>query len=455
MIAQQRILTSCVSECVIKCEYIQPEENETIKEETELTFETTNEDDENELKNYLTESLLPTETLPVKIKPPRKKRNNPESKIKINKIRTTKQEQKEMEKEVEKLLVDQKKGKGDHFCPLCDKYFTEKRKVKSHIERIHLQKKNYKCDICSYTAFKKYDIYLHYLNIHTPKSEIEHRSMCPDCGLSFQTNSKLNMHINRKHNISKRFGCDQCRHRTTTLNEMRMHVKVHLSKESRESYFCEFCDAVFSSKGSLKNHRDVKHEVNKREFVCFCKKVFKLKSIYQRHFRVVHKGEKPFKCSECSKAFAVKAHLKNHQEAIHTEQVGISCDKCGLVLKNNETLKKHMIHHEEPRFQCPICLKMFHENKKLKDHQSVHTTLEFPCEYCSQSYRLESQLQRHIKKVHIKEKLTFRCEICSSTFTRKSTYRDHALRQHKELTGDEMTEFLKKIRKCLPEEYKI
>lgn len=344
--------------------------------------------------------------------------------------------------------------KKDHFCPVCDKFFTEARKVKTHVERIHMKKKNFRCDLCDYTAYKKYDILLHSNNIHKSKEKLENKSTCPDCGLSFLSNSKLNMHIQRKHQKFKRFGCDVCSLRTTTLNEMRIHVKTHMSKELREIFSCSFCNAVFYSKGSLKNHKDVKHDVNKREYICFCGKIFRLKSVYQRHFNVVHMGEKNYKCDQCPKSFAVKAHLENHREAIHTIQTGIPCDKCGLVLKNNETLKKHLIYHLPPRYQCTTCFKMFHENKKLQDHQSVHTTLEFSCTFCAQSYRLDSQLQRHIKRVHIKEKTTFRCVICQSTFTRKSTYRDHALRQHKELTGNLMTEFLQKIKKSIPEEFK-
>lgn len=356
---------------------------------------------------------------------------------------------------IKKVKSNKRKDpKNDHFCPLCDKFFTESRKVKAHIERIHMKKKNFKCDLCDYTAYKKYDIHLHFCNIHTPKDKLINNSTCPDCGLSFQTNSKLNMHIQRKHQNFKRFGCDLCSLRTTTLNEMRIHVKTHMAKDLRESYSCNFCNAVFYSKGSLKNHKDVKHDVNKREYVCFCGKIFRLKSVYQRHFNVVHMGEKKFKCDQCSKSFAVRIHLENHQQAIHTIQTGIACEKCGLVLKNKETLKKHLIYHNPPKFQCSTCFKMFHENKKLQDHQSAHTTLEFSCSYCSQSYRLESQLSRHIKRVHIKEKTTFRCELCLSTFTRKSTYRDHVLRQHKELTGDVLAEFLLKVRKSIPEEYK-
>lgn len=421
--AQQRILSSA---------RIKFEDPENIKQEPPDVDEI---EDINLMRSYAVETII-TDPLPSTSRKSYAK----------HKSTKTSSKKKSSRKEIDE--------DNDHFCPVCDKYFTEARKVKTHVERIHLKKKNFACDLCEYTAYKKYDVFLHFQNVHKPKDQIENKSTCPECGMSFLTNSKLNMHIQRKHQKNKRFGCDICGIFMTTLNEMRIHVKTHLSKDLRESYKCEFCEAVFYSKGSLKNHKDVKHGMSKHDFICFCGKVFKLKSVYQRHFNVVHMGEKRFKCMDCNKAFSVKAHLENHRQAIHTIQTGIPCEKCGLVLKNNETLKKHMIYHDPPKFQCPTCFKMFHENKRLQDHQSAHTTLEFACTYCSQSYRLESQLQRHLKRVHIKEKLTFRCELCMATFTRKSTYRDHALRQHKELSSEMMTEFLQKIKKCIPEEHK-
>jgi hypothetical protein len=29
---------------------------------------------------------------------------------------------------------------SDHFCPVCSKFFTEARKVRAHVERVHLKK---------------------------------------------------------------------------------------------------------------------------------------------------------------------------------------------------------------------------------------------------------------------------------------------------------------------------
>ncbi|KAL7029444.1 hypothetical protein ACKWTF_006248 [Chironomus riparius] len=345
----------------------------------------------------------------------------------------------------------------DHYCPVCSKYFTEARKVKEHVKRIHLRTKNYHCDMCDYSAYKKYDIYLHITNIHKPKNLLEKNSICPTCGLAFLSNSRLNVHIRRKHQKStmRRIACDLCPHRVATLNEMRCHMNVHLTKELRMQYSCEFCDAVFYSKGSLKTHRDVKHLFSNVNITCFCGKTFKQKSVYQRHYTVIHMGQKKFKCDECNKGFSGKTHLEYHKKAAHSDIVpSIPCEICGTLYKSLETLKRHFIYHGDPKFKCDECGKMFHENKKLMDHQSAHKILEFPCQYCQRSFRLETQLNYHLKKVHFKEKLTFKCELCSSTFTRKSTYRDHALRQHKELNQDMMTEFLKRIRKSLAEEHK-
>jgi uncharacterized Zn-finger protein len=278
-------------------------------------------------------------------------------------------------------------------------------------------------------------------------------SLCIHCGLTFTTNSRLNIHIRRKHLTEsvKKFCCDLCGYRGSVLNEIRRHISTHLPKDLKEFFPCSDCGAVLSSRGSLKIHRDSKHS-NIPSIVCFCGKSFRQKSVYLRHFQVLHKGIKAFKCKFCEKEFSGKSHLSYHVKAFHAASTSVTCDKCGRQYKNQDTLKKHLIYHESPKFECKICDKKFHENKKLLDHMSVHEELDFPCEHCKRSFRLDSQLRYHLKKVHFRQKEIYQCGLCSSSFTRKSTYRDHAMKLHKELEKEEMDEFLKRIKKSQPEE---
>lgn len=342
-----------------------------------------------------------------------------------------------------------------HYCRFCNKYFTETRKVPLHIARIHCKRKDFQCDLCPYKAFKKYDLALHFNNIHKPKDLIVKTSICPMCGLPFSSNSRLNIHIRRKHSQEtvRKLCCDLCDHRATVLNEIRRHVNTHLPKELKQSFPCVDCGAILSSKGSLKIHRDSKHDMKVPSIICFCGKSFRQKSVYSRHYQVLHKGIKAFKCKFCGKDFSGKSHLNYHVKALHSVSTMITCEICGNRYKNEDTLKKHLIYHANPKFECTVCRRKFHENKKLLDHMSAHEKLQFSCQHCTRSFRLESQLRYHNKKVHFKDKTTFKCELCSSTFTRKSTYRDHALRQHKELEKESMTQLLEKIKNAVPEEH--
>lgn len=342
-------------------------------------------------------------------------------------------------------------SEANHFCPICNKYFTEARKVKLHVDRIHLRKRDYKCDKCHYSAFKKYDILLHMNNMHKLKAQT--MSICPTCGFAFTSNSRLNIHIRRKHlkQTMKKFTCDRCGHQASLLNELKRHIATHLPRDLKETFRCVDCKAVLSSKGSLKVHHDSKHS-DKPSISCFCGKSFRQKSVYSRHYQVLHNGIKAFKCDLCQKEFSGKSHLMYHVKAFHSViSTSITCEICGNQYKNKDTLKKHLIYHSSPKFKCAICSKKFHENKKLLDHMSSHRQLEFPCQHCTRSFRLESQLRYHLRKVHFKEKQTFKCELCSATFTRKSTYREHAQRKHKELDDETMTQFLERIKIALPE----
>lgn len=35
----------------------------------------------------------------------------------------------------------------DHYCPVCAKFFTEARKVKEHVKRVHMKRKDFHCDM--------------------------------------------------------------------------------------------------------------------------------------------------------------------------------------------------------------------------------------------------------------------------------------------------------------------
>lgn len=67
-------------------------------------------------------------------------------------------------------------------CNVCQKVFSDKKKVKLHIQRVHKQIKDHKCNNCEYKAYTKFDILRHIKANHMTTSDPKDSRICPDCG---------------------------------------------------------------------------------------------------------------------------------------------------------------------------------------------------------------------------------------------------------------------------------
>ena len=84
---------------------------------------------------------------------------------------------------------------------------------------------------------------------------------------------------------------------------------------------CDICDATFTQKSNLNNHKASVHE-KKKVFICDIHMwyYFHLKNNLNQHIRGVH-GEATFKCDICDTALTQKISLNNHiQNHVHEEK---------------------------------------------------------------------------------------------------------------------------------------
>ena len=107
--------------------------------------------------------------------------------------------------------------------------------------------------------------------------------------------------------------------------------------------------------------------------------------------------------------------------------------------------------HEKPRFPCKLCDKGFHNPSNLNDHiHSVHDrSRDFQCQHCDKNYAIKKYLLDHIKEIHFKSKIS--CELCKTKLARVINYKMHVKRVHKDLSEDEMTALLLRIKKIRPD----
>lgn len=160
---------------------------------------------------------------------------------------------------------------------------------------MHTKIKDFHCSDCDYSAYTRFDIVRHVKNIHEPQAENPtDKRICPDCGKTVRGNNQLTLHIRKKHLMIKKFKCDLCPFASYGKYEIRSHLEhIHIPKEFKERHACTLCSSVLSSQMGLKVHMQHKHS-NQRPYSCFCGKSFSLRETLKTHIRNVHKGERKF-----------------------------------------------------------------------------------------------------------------------------------------------------------------
>ncbi|CRK96716.1 CLUMA_CG009919, isoform A [Clunio marinus] len=290
-------------------------------------------------------------------------------------------------------------AKNNFECHICQKYFKDKKRVKVHIQRVHKQIKDHKCDECEYRAHTKWDILRHIKTNHLPRdADPKDLRICPDCGKVLKGNNHLNFHIKTKHLKLTKYSCDLCAFKSYGKYQIRLHIEIHhLPLELRKGFPCDLCSSVLTTAMSLKTHKTHKHS-GLRPHQCYCGKSYALRETLKSHIRNVHNGERKYKCPHCQKGFNSNPRLRDHVNNIHGTKQEIPCFQCGKIFNSLRNLQTHSIYHEAPSLKCNFCEKVFYIKKNLREHQqSVHLGITYSCEMCNRSFQSTSGLRRHAK----------------------------------------------------------
>ena len=154
-------------------------------------------------------------------------------------------------------------------CSLCKFQTKHKVNLKSHIERIHKEIKNYQCLLCDARYYERRSLKHHIQSVHEGKSH-----ECTICNISLTTNRGLKKHIESVH-------------------------------EGKRPFRCDICDGRFSTKAGLKIHIKLVHESNKP----------------------TDDKNKAFQCANCPSSFARISGLRSHILRLH-EEIQFKCDDC-------------------------------------------------------------------------------------------------------------------------------
>ncbi|OXA45089.1 hypothetical protein Fcan01_20368 [Folsomia candida] len=200
-------------------------------------------------------------------------------------------------------------------CPICGKKILTS-SLKSHMELVHENKKNYSCDDCG-EKFKMKDT----LAAHRVKEHNADSIVCEECGGTFTTRRGLNRHKSN-HNMELKYTCNTCGARFRAQHQLTYHVRSHAVGQE---VICQHCSKAFKHAPHLVEHIKRIHTrdyVPKTPFECnHCKKRFASKKDRDCHIRQHHTGERPFVCHLCGKGYAVETTLTLHLKGVHQVDV--------------------------------------------------------------------------------------------------------------------------------------
>ena len=198
------------------------------------------------------------------------------------------------------------------------------------------------------------------------KSEQPIRYECSVCTKSYSTHGSLRRHMEVHGNS---FQCNVCGEEFVNRRRLESHQKrIH---EEREKFPCNMCNAVLSSKYSLRLHLLI-HTKDYNFFCDICGKGFVMNREYAAHC-AKHQNIRPYPCTVCDKAFFSPNALWRHKE-----------ESCGV--------SKSIL--------CPICGVKFKARRYLAEHLKIHQGQNYMCDICGKSYSFRASLYRHMLKAH-------------------------------------------------------
>lgn len=179
-------------------------------------------------------------------------------------------------------LEDPENGQvfGKFRCPLCFNRFDDEAALKEH-HKTHLCSNPEECDKCKPTLAEDYDVTKSTYDENDDLQEVK-------CQICERTCPNFELYINHFHYHISRvpFYCYTCRTEFPDKRELYAHSKTHAPKDA-ESYTCEICSKVFSTKGNFRRH--LKSHEAVRAFACDrCFKQYDYKSALDLHLKKAH-----------------------------------------------------------------------------------------------------------------------------------------------------------------------
>ncbi|XP_045508318.1 zinc finger protein 506-like [Colias croceus] len=207
-------------------------------------------------------------------------------------------------------------------CHLCGEIFT-KDSLQDHLEEFEpikpKRKRNRKrgapltieeltCKLCN-KVYKTPNSLRDHQSIHTQNRKKDYT--CDRCGKTFYKKGTLTSHI-MAHDQVRPHICKICNKAFIFPNMLRRHVEMHTGVKP---FSCEQCGRCFRLQYQLNAHKII--HTDSMPHVCkYCNKAFRFKQILKNHERQ-HTGDKPYACEQCGMKFTNWSNYNKHMKRRH------------------------------------------------------------------------------------------------------------------------------------------
>merc|ERR1719186_1814603 len=292
-------------------------------------------------------------------------------------------------------------------CNDCD-YSTETKRYLKYHQTTH-QAAKYRCEICSITKRKIYEMKRHMKKVHGVRKveylcenenfEVRHY-LRRHCHYSNTKLSALTNHLKIKHKHTDGV-CDK---NCTLGNTVNKDIDDNTDNEEEEENLLEkdegkeySCDKCIYKTTKLIYFQDHIAGSGKFKKCLWCNKHFtcdntkkennRLALRYSKHLQKEHESANTaYKCLQCLIIFKSVKHLEQHVVTEHQLGIMFHCDQCTYSSHLYRNLKLHKETHGEANFPCPDCSHLAKSSRCLNKHVYERHTI-FPCTKCCQEFQ--------------------------------------------------------------------
>jgi KRAB domain-containing zinc finger protein len=192
-------------------------------------------------------------------------------------------------------------GETEETCTICDRLFRNKTQFRKHMDKKHLNRGDFLCSICQYTAMSRESLKAH------EASHLNEEHKCEECEYVSTNPRQLRDHVYYHHKLVKSFQCIYCPFKAKKRCAMDLHEATH---STTQNYMCDKCNFKTGRLDYLNRHKFLHMPPR---YVCdLCDYKTHDSGNYSTHKRVKH-GNVILSCDTCGYNTKSKRSLMQHQ----------------------------------------------------------------------------------------------------------------------------------------------